>query len=115
AVTIAFGIRNVSNIKKGLAEMYRIVKPDQKVFILELSIPSNWLFKKLYFMYLKGIIPLVGQIFSKDKNAYPYLSKSAMSFPAPGQFAEMIKKVGFREVCYDVFSGGIVALHVARK
>ena len=115
AVTIAFGIRNVSKISRGLEEMYRVVKPGHKVFILELSPPSNPVFRIFYYIYLKGVMPVVGRIFSKDRNAYRYLSESAATFPEPSRFSVMMARAGFKNVEITKMTGGIVVLFTGEK
>ena len=81
AITVSFGIRNFETLEKGLAEIYRVLKPGGVFVILETSVPTKFPFKQGYSFYTKMILPLIGKIFSKDKNAYGYLSTSAANFP----------------------------------
>jgi len=81
AITIGFGVRNFEHLEKGLAEMYRVLKPGGMIAILEFSKPKNFPIKQLYNFYFKRITPLAGKIFSKDSSAYTYLPESVQAFP----------------------------------
>ena len=81
AVTVAFGVRNFEHLEKGLSEIYRVIRPGGRLVILETSVPEKFPFRQGYFAYTKFIMPLIGKIFSKDRSAYTYLSKSASAFP----------------------------------
>ena len=81
AITVAFGIRNFETLEKGLTEILRVLKPNGVFVILETSVPEKTPFKQGYAFYTKNILPLIGKIFSKDKNAYGYLQESAANFP----------------------------------
>jgi demethylmenaquinone methyltransferase/2-methoxy-6-polyprenyl-1,4-benzoquinol methylase len=81
AITVSFGIRNFETLEKGLAEIYRVLKPKGILVILETSVPTKFPFKQGYAFYTKIILPLIGKVFSKDDNAYGYLSESAANFP----------------------------------
>ena len=95
SVTIAFGIRNVVDRAQGLKEMYRVVKPEGKVVILEFSTPRSALFKKLYYFYFLKVLPVIGGLFSKF-SAYRYLPDSVMEFPSQEQFKTIMGDVGFK-------------------
>ena len=81
AITVAFGVRNFENLETGLAEIYRVLKPQGSFIVLETSQPSSMFVKQGFQFYSKYIIPNVGKLFSKDKNAYDYLPESAAAFP----------------------------------
>ena len=85
-VTVAFGVRNFGNLHKGLSEIYRILKPEGQLFVLETSVPKNMFFRIGYRIYSSLFLPLVGRLFSSDKNAYSYLSNSAAVFPCGDVF-----------------------------
>lgn len=114
-VTIAFGIRNFENREQGLREMYRVLKPEGRLIILELSVPSNKVLLWLYNLYFSHILPLIGSKISGDKPAYKYLPASVLKFPKPKDFAASIKAVGFRNVRTKAYTLGICRLFTAEK
>ena len=81
-VTIAFGIRNFENLNLGLQEIFRVLKPNGTLVVLETAVPKNPLLKVFYSFYTQKIMPFVGKLFSKNRSAYQYLSDSAAIFPA---------------------------------
>jgi len=95
AITVAFGVRNFENLDKGLSEIQRVLKPGGIFVVLETSNPTKFPFKQGYNFYSKFILPLIGKLFSKDKNAYSYLSESASVFPFGEAFNNILKKNGF--------------------
>lgn len=98
AVTIAFGIRNVPNVPRALAEMRRVLKPGGKALILEFSLPPNRFLRRLYLFYLRKILPRLGAVISGDSYAYRYLNETIETFPYGGQFCDMMERVGFVNV-----------------
>ncbi|XP_065830408.1 ubiquinone/menaquinone biosynthesis C-methyltransferase UbiE-like isoform X2 [Oscarella lobularis] len=115
AYTIAFGIRNVSNIPKALREAYRVLVPGGRFMCLEFSRVKNPLLQRLYTTYSFEIIPILGEIIAEDKAAYRYLVDSIAAFPDQDTFAEMIREAGFKAVNWENLSGGIAAIHSAYK
>jgi demethylmenaquinone methyltransferase/2-methoxy-6-polyprenyl-1,4-benzoquinol methylase len=114
--TVAFGLRNVHNPERGLAEMARVTRPGGRVAILEFSTPRHWLFGRLYRVYLQHILPLVGQTISRSKdNAYRYLSASVQEFPDGEALAERLRAHGLRDVHWYPFTFGIATLYVGVK
>lgn len=114
-ITIAFGLRNVTDKQAALNSMYRVLKPNGKLFILEFSHPSSPLLKKMYDAYSFTILPKVGQLVTGDKESYQYLVESIRMHPNQEKLAEMMRTSGFQQVKYENFTGGIVALHQGQK
>ena len=114
-VTIAFGLRNLSDISSGLKELRRILKPKGRVAVLEFSRPSNPVLRMLFGIYFRNLLPLLGGIISGSRSAYTYLPSSVAQFPDQQQLAGLIEQAGFDRVSYENLSGGIAALHLGRR
>ena len=97
-VSIGYGVRNFSNLKKGLSESYRVLKKDGKLIILETSIPENLIIKFMYTIITSIYIPLIAFIFSGKTKAYLYLLDSTKKFPPKNKFIEMLYRTGFEKV-----------------
>ena len=115
AITAGFGVRNFEDLNKGLSEMYRTLKPRGIVAILEPSEPSHFPLKQFYNLYFHHILPFIGGIISKDKNAYTYLPDSVSAFPSGNNFLTELDKVGFKECKHIPLTFGIVSLYIAIK
>ncbi len=115
AITVSFGIRNFETLEKGLAEILRVLKPGGIFVILETSVPTNPIYKLGYSAYTKLFLPLIGKIFSKDKNAYGYLSESANNFPYGEKLNQILRKVGFANVKAMPQSMGVATIYTAGK
>ena len=113
--TIGFGCRNFEFLEKGLCEIYRVLKPSGKIIILEFSIPRVNIFKQIYSFYFYNILPQIGKIISKNKNAYLYLPASVTEFPNQEIFIELLKKVGFSSVNFELYTFGVVTNYTAYK
>ncbi|KQC32017.1 ubiquinone biosynthesis methyltransferase UbiE [Nonlabens sp. YIK11] len=98
AITVSYGVRNFEDLEKGLSEILRVLKPNGILVILETSVPQKFPFKQGYYVYSNLVVPTLGKIFSKDRKAYGYLSKSASKFPYGERFNNILKKVGFKDV-----------------
>ncbi|MEW6003605.1 MAG: bifunctional demethylmenaquinone methyltransferase/2-methoxy-6-polyprenyl-1,4-benzoquinol methylase UbiE [Nitrospirota bacterium] len=112
--TIAFGIRNLPDRKAGLKEMYRVLKEDGHLLVLEFSRPAKKFFSTLYRFYSKYMLPFYGGIFSK-RYAYEYLPASVENFPSREKFKEMMKECGFSQVQHCDMTFGIVTLYKGTK
>ena len=97
-VSIGYGVRNFSNLKKGLSESYRVLKKDGKLIILETSIPENLIIRFMYTIITSIYIPLIAFIFSGKTKAYLYLLDSTKKFPPKNKFIEMLYRTGFEKV-----------------
>jgi demethylmenaquinone methyltransferase/2-methoxy-6-polyprenyl-1,4-benzoquinol methylase len=114
--TVAFGLRNVTDADKGLAEMVRVTRPGGKVAILEFSQPRSWLFSRIYRFYFRNILPLIGQVISRSReNAYRYLPASVLEFPEGEALAEQLRRHGLVEVCFHRLTFGIATLYLGTK
>src|SRR5690242_7822667 len=114
-VTIAFGLRNLSDISRGLKELRRILKPQGRVAVLEFSRPSNPVLRTLFGIYFRNFLPLLGGIISGSPSAYMYLPSSVAQFPDQQQLVALIEQAGFDQVSYENLTGGIAALHLGRR
>ena len=115
AYTIAFGIRNVTHIEAALSEAFRVLKPGGRFLCLEFSTVRNPALAKIYDLYSFNLLPKIGGIVASDADSYRYLVESIRRFPNQERFAEMITAAGFRNVAVRDLSGGIAALHSARR
>ena len=114
-IAVGFGVRNFEHLDLGLREMCRVLKPDGKLVILELSLPSNRLVRGCYMLYFQKILPMVGGFLSGDRGAYEYLRTSVLRFPAPDKFIEMLKSAGFEQVEHRPLTFGICRMYVCQK
>lgn len=115
AITVAFGIRNFETLEKGLAEILRVLKPGGIFVILETSVPVKFPFKQGYAFYTKYILPAIGRLFSKDRQAYAYLSESASVFPYGEMLNNILRKTGFIEVKHMPQTFGVATIYSASK
>ena len=114
-VTVAYGIRNMPDRERALAEMFRVLKPGGTLACLEFSTPPNPVWRALYGFYLKHLIPFWGGLITGDREGFVYLSKSIKAFPDQRTFARMLEDAGFCDVEWTNCTGGIAAVHTARK
>ena len=115
AYTIAFGIRNVTQIDKALAEAFRVLKIGGRFLCLEFSKVDVPLLDRLYDFHSFEVIPRLGQVVAGDRASYQYLVESIRRFPPQEQFADMIRKAKFERVSYRNLTGGVAAMHSGWK
>ncbi|MFN4082282.1 MAG: bifunctional demethylmenaquinone methyltransferase/2-methoxy-6-polyprenyl-1,4-benzoquinol methylase UbiE [Bacteroidia bacterium] len=115
AVTVAFGVRNFENLETGLKEIYRVLKPNGRVVILEFSNPQVFPYKQLYNFYFKNILPFWGNLLSKSGNAYTYLPQSVKHFPEGKAFGEILNQCNFEKIIIKPLTFGTCTLYVANK
>ncbi|MDG1570823.1 bifunctional demethylmenaquinone methyltransferase/2-methoxy-6-polyprenyl-1,4-benzoquinol methylase UbiE [Robiginitalea sp. M366] len=115
AVTVAFGVRNFENLEKGLAEIYRVLRPGGTLAILETSVPEKQPFRWGYQLYGRYLLPRIGKWFSRDGSAYAYLSESAAAFPYGQRFNNILGKIGFIGMKHRPQTFGVAAIYVATK
>lgn len=109
--TIAFGIRNVTDIPKALREIHRVLKPGGQFACLEFSEVKSAALKPIYERYSFDLIPKFGQLIAKDKDSYQYLVESIRQFPNQLKFKQMVAQAGFEQVSHRNLTGGVVAIH----
>ncbi len=114
-VTMAFGLRNVTNKDKALEEIYRVLKPGAKLMVLEFSQVDNAMLKKLYDTYSFQIMPMMGKLIANDEESYRYLAESIRMHPDQETLKSMMLDAGFDSVTYHNMTGGVVALHIGYK
>lgn len=115
AVTIAFGLRNLSNFRDGLIELCRILKPSGKLVVLEFSAPIVPGFRQAFNFYFTQILPRIGGAVSGSRGAYEYLPDSVSKFPDQKRLASLMEEVGLNSVKFRNLTGGIAAIHSGIK
>ena len=113
-VTIAFGLRNVTNKESALASMQRVLKPGGKILILEFSKPAEAI-KPAYDFYSFKVIPLLGKLIANDESSYQYLAESIRMHPNQDELLQMMEQSGLERCRYHNLAGGIVALHIGYR
>lgn len=114
-ITIAFGLRNVTDKDQALASMLRVLKPGGRLLVLEFSKPGNPLLSKIYDTYSFQVLPRLGKLITKDAESYQYLAESIRMHPDQNTLKSMMAEAGFQQCSYHNLSGGIVALHRGTK
>jgi demethylmenaquinone methyltransferase/2-methoxy-6-polyprenyl-1,4-benzoquinol methylase len=113
AATVGFGVRNVASLDGALSELGRVLLPEGRLAVLEITQPTG-AFAPFYHVWFERIVPLLGKPFSGG-SAYTYLPASVRRFPGKDDLVKVIESAGFRDVAYRTFAGGIVALHTAGR
>ena len=115
AVCVSFGARNFENLEKGLSEMFRVLKPGGKLYILEFSQPDIFPFKQIYQFYFRYILPLLGKVVSNDNDAYNYLPESVNAFPYGKKLNKIIENCGYNKAQDHSLTMGIASIYIAEK
>ena len=115
AITVAFGVRNFENLEVGLEEIFRVLRPGGIFVVLETSVPTKFPFKQGYNFYIRNLLPLIGKLFSKDRDAYSYLSESAAAFPYGKNFNNILGNIGFNKVENQPQTLGVATIYTASK
>jgi demethylmenaquinone methyltransferase/2-methoxy-6-polyprenyl-1,4-benzoquinol methylase len=115
AITVAFGVRNFEDLRKGLSEMKRVLKPGGKLVVLEFSKPKQWAFKGFYNLYMRIVTPGIGKLISKNREAYQYLNDSVQKFPEGNDFITIMNTIGYTATYFTKLTGGICTIYCGSK
>jgi demethylmenaquinone methyltransferase/2-methoxy-6-polyprenyl-1,4-benzoquinol methylase len=111
AVTISFGIRNVTDVDVCLKEMHRVLRPGGVALILEFSLPKSSIMRGLHMFYLRHFVPRIGTLLSGDNYAYSYLDKTIETFPYGAAFGQLMESAGFDKVSFLPLTFGVATLY----
>ncbi|HZV73651.1 MAG TPA: bifunctional demethylmenaquinone methyltransferase/2-methoxy-6-polyprenyl-1,4-benzoquinol methylase UbiE [Conexibacter sp.] len=111
AATVGFGVRNFTDLERGLSELARVVRPGGKVVVLEMTTPSRPLLSAFFRVWFDRVVPLLGRL-AGDSDAFTYLPSSVRRFPGPQELAATMERCGLRSIRYVLTAGGIIAIHV---
>ena len=112
---VGWGVRNLMDLDAGLSEAARVLKPGARLVILEMTLPPNPRLRRVYQFYFRRVLPRIGRMISKHTTAYTWLPESTQAFPGPQELAWRMERGGFRDVRYELFLGGVTALHVGTR
>lgn len=113
--TIAYGLRNLRDLEMGLKEIWRVLRPEGRLLILDFGKPSHAVVRAPYYLYLRTLVPLFGKIFCGDSEAYGYILESLNHYPAQTGVSQCLEKQGAQQVTVRNYLGGIMSLHLALK
>jgi demethylmenaquinone methyltransferase/2-methoxy-6-polyprenyl-1,4-benzoquinol methylase len=111
----SFGLRNLTDLQKGINEMARVVKPRARVINLDLGHSEVPLFAPLFAFFFRYLVPIIGEILQKDKSAYTYLPESLTTYPKPDGITKIFQQAGLVDIKHVPLAMGSVALHVGTK
>jgi len=112
---VGFGVRNLADLDHGLREARRVLRPGSRFVVLEFTTPRFAPLRALYLFYFRRVLPAIGRAVSKHREAYTYLPESVAAFPSPEALAERLRAAGFRDVGYELRTGGICAIHYGTR
>ena len=112
---VGFGVRNLADLDHGLREARRVLRPGSRFVVLEFTTPRFAPLRALYLFYFRRVLPATGRAVSKHREAYTYLPESVAAFPSPEALAERLRAAGFRDVGYELRTGGICAIHYGTR
>lgn len=114
-VTISYGLRNLPDIRAGLQEMRRVLRPGGRLLVLDFGKPANRVWRAIYFAYLRGLVPLFGRVFCGDADAYGYILESLRAYPSAAELAKQMAGEGWTDLRVHAILGGIMAIHEGRR
>ncbi|HEU4474924.1 MAG TPA: ubiquinone/menaquinone biosynthesis methyltransferase [Gemmatimonadales bacterium] len=112
---VGWGVRNLMDLDAGLREAARVLEPGARLVILEMTLPPNPRLRRVFQVYFRRVLPWVGRMISKHTTAYTWLPESTQAFPGPQELARRMESHGFTDVRYELFLGGVTALHVGTR
>jgi demethylmenaquinone methyltransferase/2-methoxy-6-polyprenyl-1,4-benzoquinol methylase len=112
---VGWGVRNLMDLDAGLSEAARVLKPGARLVILEMTLPPNPRLRRVYQFYFRRVLPRIGRMISKHTTAYTWLPESTQAFPTPRELARRMERAGFMDVRYELFLGGVTALHIGTR
>lgn len=115
AITVGFGVRNYENLKLGLSEMHRVLRPGGAVVILEPSFPDRFPLKQMFQLYFRVFTPIIGKLVSGNDAAYKYLPESVRAFPNGKDFTDICDEVGYKSATYYPLTFGSCSLYLLEK
>jgi demethylmenaquinone methyltransferase / 2-methoxy-6-polyprenyl-1,4-benzoquinol methylase len=115
ATIVAFGARNFEHLEEGLSEMRRVLRQGGRIVVLEFSRPAQFPFRQFYFFYFRRVLPILGRLVSRSKDAYTYLPDTVMRFPEGDAFCAILAKVGFTNVQQQRLTFGIATIYTGDK
>jgi demethylmenaquinone methyltransferase/2-methoxy-6-polyprenyl-1,4-benzoquinol methylase len=110
-----WGVRNLMDLDAGLREAARVLEPGARLVILEMTLPPNPRLRRVFQVYFRRVLPWIGRMISKHTTAYTWLPESTQAFPGPQELAHRMESHGFTDVRYELFLGGVTALHVGTR
>jgi demethylmenaquinone methyltransferase/2-methoxy-6-polyprenyl-1,4-benzoquinol methylase len=114
-ITVSYGLRNLADLGQGLREMWRTLKPAGRLVSLDFGKPSNWLWRSLYFSYLKLCVPVFGRLFWGDPAPYAYILESLNHYPGQAALADLMLSLNYHDVKVANLLGGIMSINSGKK